>query len=142
MGSLVGAREHRKRLARFGKNLGMAFQIADDLLDYTGSEAETGKPTGHDLRERKVTLPLVGALVHAAPAESREIRTFFTRTEPTDEEIGRIIDIVSRRGGLEYARAKARHYADLAEASLEGLPAGDAVDALRDSVSYTVDRSR
>jgi len=142
MGSLVGAREHRKRLARFGKNLGMAFQIADDLLDYTGSEAETGKPTGHDLRERKVTLPLVGALVHATPAESREIRTFFTRTEPTDEEIGRIIDIVSCRGGLEYARAKARHYADLAEASLEGLPAGDAVDALRDSVSYTVDRTR
>ena len=142
MGSLAGARQHRNRLARFGQDLGMAFQIADDLLDYTSSEAETGKPTGHDLRERKVTLPLVGALRNATPAEHREIRTFFTRVEPTEEEIGRIIEIVERRGGLDYARAKARYYADLAEVSLEGLPSGNAVDALRDSVSYAVDRSR
>jgi len=142
MGSLSGARQYRQRLAGFGHNLGMAFQIADDILDYTGSEAQTGKPTGHDLRERKVTLPLVGALPHATSAEHREIRTFFTRVEPTDEEIGKIIEIVERRGGLDYARAKARDFADLAEASLAGIPGGDAVDALHESVSYAVDRSR
>lgn len=142
MGSLSGAPEHRRGLASFGHSLGMGFQIADDLLDYTGTEAETGKPTGHDLRERKVTLPLVGAMAKASPTEEAEIRTFFTRVEPTDEEIGRIMEIVAHRGGLDYARERARHYADLAERALDGLPAGDAVDALRDSVAYAVDRSR
>jgi octaprenyl-diphosphate synthase len=142
MGSLAGAREHRKALARFGHNLGMAFQIADDLLDYMGTEAETGKPTGHDLRERKVTLPLVGALGRATPGEVGEIRELFTRVEPTDDEIGQVIAIVGRRGGLEYAQARARHYADLAEEAVVGLPPGEATDALRDAVSYAVDRSR
>lgn len=142
MGSLAGAREHRGALASFGHNLGMGFQIADDLLDYTGTEEETGKPTGHDLRERKVTLPLVGALSQATPAEEAEIRSFFTRVDPTDDEIAAIIEIVGHRGGLDYARERARHYADLAEAALEELPAGEALDALRDAVSYAVDRSR
>lgn len=141
MGGLTGARAHREALARFGHNLGMAFQIADDLLDYTSTEDVTGKPTGHDLRERKVTLPLVGALPRATPEEGREIRRFFTRAEPTDDDIGRVIGIVTRRGGLEYARSRARHYADLAEEALSSLPPGEASDALRDAVSYAVDRS-
>ncbi len=142
MGSLAGASNHRGALARFGHNLGMAFQIADDLLDYTGTEAVTGKPTGHDLRERKVTLPLVGAMSAATEAEEAEIRSFFTRVEPTDDEIARIVQIVAERGGLDYARNRARHYADLAEGALAGLEASPAADALRDSVSYAVDRSR
>ncbi|NJD19965.1 MAG: polyprenyl synthetase family protein, partial [Gemmatimonadetes bacterium] len=142
MGSLAGARQHRQALARFGHNLGMAFQIADDLLDYTGTEAVTGKPTGHDLRERKVTLPLVGAMARATPGENAQIREFFTLVEPADDEIARIIDVVARLGGLDYARSRARHYADLADNALAGLPSGEAVDALRDAVSYSVDRSR
>jgi len=142
MGALAGARGHRAALARFGHNLGMAFQIADDLLDYTGTEAVTGKPTGHDLRERKVTLPLVGAMPHMTGEEKAEVRSFFTRVDPTDEEIARIVHMVAERGGLEYARGRGRHYADLAEAALDGVGDGPAVDALRDSVSYAVDRTR
>jgi octaprenyl-diphosphate synthase len=142
LGSLVGVPAHRAPLARFGHALGMAFQIADDLLDYTGSEAETGKPSGHDLRERKVTLPLVGALGRASAQEDRTIRRFFTRVDPTDDEISRIIGIVGERGGLDYARNRAMDYAEQAEKSLAGLPEGPAVDALRDSVVYAVDRSR
>jgi octaprenyl-diphosphate synthase len=142
MGALAGAVHAREPLARYGHNLGMAFQIADDLLDYTGSEAVTGKPTGHDLRERKVTLPLVGAMARASAAEASEIRHFFTRVEPTDEEIGRIIQITAERGGLEYARRRARDYADLAEAALGEIDDGSALDALRDAVAYAVDRSR
>ncbi len=142
MGALAGGGVHREPLARFGHALGMAFQIADDLLDYTGSEAVTGKPTGHDLRERKVTLPLVEALRRTTDAEEAEIRRFFTRVDASDEEIARIIGIVSERGGLEYARARALQYGERAEEALAGLPAGPAVDALRDSVAYAVDRSR
>jgi octaprenyl-diphosphate synthase len=142
MGALAGVPAHREALSRFGHNLGMAFQIADDLLDYTGTEAVTGKPTGHDLRERKVTLPLVGAMGSADASEEAEIRDFFTRVDPTDEEIAHIVRIVTDRGGLEYARSSARQYADTAEEALSGLEESAAVEALRDSVSYAVDRSR
>ena len=142
MGALSGAPAYRESLARFGHNLGMAFQIADDLLDYTGTEAVTGKPTGHDLRERKVTLPLVDALRHASEVEEREIRRFFTRVDPSDEEIAQIVEIVIDRGGLAYAQRQAAHYAERAREALDGLPAGPATSALEASVSYAVDRRR
>jgi octaprenyl-diphosphate synthase len=142
MGALAGPREHRRALAEYGHNLGKAFQIADDLLDYTGTEAVTGKPSGHDLRERKVTLPLVGALERASDAEDQEIRSFFTRVDPADEDIARIIAIVTQRGGLDYARDQAGTYAERAHSALASLPDGPAVEALRDSVVYAVDRRR
>jgi octaprenyl-diphosphate synthase len=142
LGALAAGAGERESLARFGHNLGMAFQIADDMLDYTGSEAVTGKPTGHDLRERKVTLPLVGALEHATQPEVAEIRRFFTRVDPSDEEILRIVDIVSDRGGLEYARGRALSYAELADAALDGRVEGPAADALRGAVRYAVARTR
>jgi octaprenyl-diphosphate synthase len=142
MGALAGVDEHREPLARFGHDLGMAFQIADDLLDYTGSEAVTGKPTGHDLRERKVTLPLVGALRNVSEMESREIRDFFTLVEPADEDIDRVIEIVHDRGGLHYANERADQYAARAWEALDGLPEDPAVEALRDAVTYAVGRDR
>jgi octaprenyl-diphosphate synthase len=142
MGALAGASVHRDPLARFGHNLGMAFQIADDLLDYTGVEAVTGKPTGHDLRERKVTLPLVAALPKAGPAEQSLIRSFFTLADPGDEDISAVVEIVEERGGLLYARERAAHYAELAYGALEEVPDGPTVAALRDAVAYAVDRRR
>lgn len=142
MGALAGDSAFREPLRRYGHNVGMAFQIADDLLDYTGTEAVTGKPTGHDLRERKVTLPLVGAMAEADRADMAEIRDFFTRVDPSDEEIGRIIEIVDGRGGLAYARGRAAHYAGMAGEALAALPSGEATEALRDAVTYAVDRRR
>jgi len=142
MGSLVGAPRYRASLARYGHNLGMAFQIADDLLDYTGTEAVTGKPTGHDLRERKVTLPLVGALERATPAEEGEIRAFFTLVDPDDDDIARVVGIVAERGGLTYAHARAARYAELAQLALGELPHGVPRDALQDAITYAVDRRR
>ncbi len=140
MGALAGLNEHRKSLALFGYHLGMAFQIADDLLDYTGAEAVTGKPSGHDLRERKVTLPLVGALKKVSDVESREIRDFFTLVEATDGDIDRVIEIVHDRGGLDYANEQADLYAGRAWEALAALPQDPAVDALRDAVTYTIGR--
>ncbi|HSH74660.1 MAG TPA: polyprenyl synthetase family protein, partial [Longimicrobiales bacterium] len=118
------------------------FQIADDLLDYTGTEAVTGKPTGHDLRERKVTLPLVGALAQATPAEKREVRAFFTIADPIDEDIERVIGIVAERGGLAYARERADRYAELAHSALDEVAEGSSASALRDAIGYAVDRRR
>ena len=142
MGALGGVNEYRKSLALFGHHLGMAFQIADDLLDYTGSEAITGKPSGHDLRERKVTLPLVGALKNVSDVELREIRAFFTLVEVADEDIDRVIEIVHDRGGLDYTNKRADLYAGRAWEALATLPEDPAVQALRDAVTYTVGRDR
>ncbi len=120
----------------------MAFQIADDLLDYTGTEAVTGKPTGHDLRERKVTLPLVGALERTTAAEEKAIRSFFTLADPTDEDIAGVVGIVEERGGLGYARDRAARYAEAASAALDDVADGAARGALRDAIAYAMDRRR
>jgi len=142
MGALLGPEGFRKPLRRFGDNLGLAFQVADDILDYVGSEEETGKPAGQDLRERKVTLPLIGALKAASPRVEGEIRTFFKGAAGSEEEIFRVVEMVRGLGGVEYAKEKALEFAAQAEEALAGLPEGSAVDALRDSITYVVDRNR
>lgn len=143
IGSLVGESDHREAFRRFGHALGMAFQIADDLLDYTGSEEETGKPTGHDLRERKVTLPLVEAMKRVEAADADRVRHFFTLLDPTDEEIEAIVRIVRDSGGLEYARGRAEYFAGLAEEALDEVgEEGEAVEALRAAIAYAIERSR
>ena len=143
MGALAGLAEAREEFRAFGHALGMAFQIADDLLDYEGSEARTGKPVGHDLRERKVTLPLIEAMRRAGPAEREAVRDFFTRLDPSDEEIDAIVNLVRSLGGLEYARARAEAFADRANDALQRIPERcDAIDALRGTVRYAVERTR
>jgi octaprenyl-diphosphate synthase len=143
IGALVGVEEYRGPFRRYGEALGMAFQIADDLLDYEGSEELTGKPVGQDLRERKVTLPLVEALRRCGPQDRERVRSFFTAIEHTDGEIGAIVELVRSAGGLEYARARARHYAGIAEAALAEIPErGPARDALQGAIGYAIERSR
>lgn len=142
MGALAGVQEYREPLRRFGQNLGMAFQVADDILDYVGSEEETGKPAGQDLREQKVTLPLIGALKSASPAAESEMKEFFKGVEHTDEEIFRIVQLVGELGGVDYAKNKAKEFAGRAEEALNGLPEGPALRSLRDSITYVVDRNR
>ncbi len=143
MGALVGIEEHREEFRTFGHALGMAFQIADDLLDYEGSEERTGKPVGHDLRERKVTLPLIEAMRRANPTEREAVRDFFTRLDPSDEEIEAVVSLVRSLGGLGYARSRAEEYAARADAALERIPEdGEAIESLRGAVRYAVERTR
>ena len=142
MGALVGAPEYRRELREYGHNLGMAFQIADDLLDYTGTEDVTGKPAGLDLRERKVTLPLVGAMRSMSASETEEVRRLFTLVEPTDADVEGVVAIVKANGGLDYARGKALAYAAAAEEALANVPAGAPATALSHAIGYAIDRSR
>jgi octaprenyl-diphosphate synthase len=142
MGALVGQKEFRSHLRRFGDNLGMAFQVADDILDYVGSEDETGKPAGQDLREKKVTLPLLGALKSAPESATEEFRAFFDGSEPSETQIARIVQLVRDLGGVEYAKRQAQRFAEEAEEALAGLPDGVPVRALRESITYVVDRNR
>jgi octaprenyl-diphosphate synthase len=140
MGAVIGEPLYREALARFGHQLGMAFQIADDLLDYTETSAVTGKPTGQDLREHKVTLPLIHALQVMDSATRREVECFFADPEPTDAGIDHVIRLVQNHGGIEYAVSCARDYGERAASALATLPACEAAEALRDTVSYVVDR--
>lgn len=142
LGALTGAPEFRAQLRTFGRELGLAFQIADDLLDYTADAEQTGKPSGLDLREHKVTLPLIAALPRLAPAERAEVDAFFRDPEPSDEGIARVVELVRSHGGLEYAHDAATECARRAEEALVGLPEGAALDALRASIVHAVERRR
>ena len=139
-GSLAGAKQHRDALIRFGDALGMAFQIADDLIDYTGAQETTGKPSGLDLKEHKVTLPLIAALRVMTPAERKRVDALFANETPGDADVADVIRIVTVNGGLEYAREQGARYAEQAREALLGLPETVAREALFESISYVMER--
>ncbi|MHA6345022.1 polyprenyl synthetase family protein [Roseivivax sp. CAU 1761] len=124
----------------YGDALGIAFQIADDLLDYQGDARATGKNVGDDFRERKLTLPVIKA-VAAANAEER---AFWVRTiEKGRQEAGDLdqaLALLERHGALDATRADAHAWADRAKAALAPLPAGDLRAMLTDLADYVVAR--
>lgn len=140
VGALCGAVQHRDALMRYGLNLGMAFQIADDLLDYTEAKEMTGKPSGLDLKEHKVTLPLIAALAEMPDVERGRVSELFQTAEPQDSSVAEVVGIVREYGGLEYARRRGDEYARAAEEALVTLPDGAAKSSLADTISYVVER--
>jgi octaprenyl-diphosphate synthase len=142
IGALRASPTERAALRRFGEALGMAFQIVDDLLDYTEEASVTGKASGSDLREHKVTLPLIAALPRMQDGERRAVSRLLHSPEPTDDEIADVIAAVAGAGGLDYARERAQRLAQVAESELDLLPASPAREALRASITYVIDRRR
>jgi octaprenyl-diphosphate synthase len=140
VGALCGAERFRERLAQYGSHLGMAFQVADDLLDYTSASEDLGKPTGLDLREHKVTLPLIAALRTVSPAARAEVDSLFANPEPDEQQVSRVVEIVRDEGGLDYAREKGEEYASRAEETLNGLPDTPARRSLQDTLAYVMER--
>jgi octaprenyl-diphosphate synthase len=140
VGALCGAPRFRESLRRYGEKLGMAFQIADDLLDYTEQSAVTGKPSGLDLREHKVTLPLIGALREMPTSARRQVEALFAAPEPDDQQVAAVVGIVTEYGGLDYARRRGEQATREAEDALAGLPDSVARHALSDAIGYVVDR--
>lgn len=127
-------------LTKYGENLGLAFQIADDVLDFTGDESTLGKPVGHDLRERKITLPLIKAL-SAAPAQERAaIDGILSAREPTAQDWDRVFDFVARHDGVAAASATARDCAARAQACLQVLEPSVVRSILETAVRLVVDR--
>lgn len=140
MGALAGAPRFRKNMWRFGERLGMAFQVADDLLDYTEVEEVTGKPSGNDLREHKVTLPLIHALGQMSSAQRKQVNALFADPTPGDAAIAEVVGIVGECGGLEYARRTGEDFASEAEEALAGVPASDVRQSLEDALAFVMDR--
>jgi octaprenyl-diphosphate synthase len=102
----------------------------------------TGKPSGNDLREHKVTLPLIYSLGRFSPADRRHVTALMAAPEPTDAQISTVVGLVSDAGGLEYARQRAQQLAERADHELDALPPSRARDVLRDSITYVLDRRR
>jgi octaprenyl-diphosphate synthase len=139
-GALCGSARHRDALARYGDRLGMAFQIADDILDYTESEAVTGKPGGLDLKEHKVTLPLIATLSKLTPAARKQVDELFQTEEPDEAAVAEIIAIVAEAGGIDYARQRGERFAQEAEDALAGIPDSPVRAALVETITYVMER--
>jgi octaprenyl-diphosphate synthase len=142
VGAIRGDPATRGSIRRFGDALGMIFQIVDDLLDYTEDETTTGKPSGLDLREHKVTLPLIAALPRMGESGRREVATLMMAEEPTEAQIARVVALVDDAGGLAYARERAQRFAQQADAELDSLSPSPAREALRTSITYALERRR
>ncbi len=140
-GVIAGAPEARvQALKTYGDALGIAFQMADDLLDYEGTAANIGKNPGDDFRERKMTLPVIKALAHANPAE----RAFWTRViekgQQADGDLAHALALLRQHGALDAARADALSWAARARTALSILPSGPLHDCLADLADYVVAR--
>lgn len=140
VGALCGAPQHRDALVRFGERLGMAFQVADDLLDYTEGQEMTGKPSGLDLKEHKMTLPLIAALREMPKRDRQRVDALFATETPDDDAISEVIAIVRDHGGLDYARRRGDLFAREAEEALSDVPDSPARSALVDAIAYVVER--
>ncbi|MDP2847828.1 MAG: polyprenyl synthetase family protein [Humidesulfovibrio sp.] len=126
----------------FGLNLGIAFQLVDDALDYTISESEMGKPAGGDLREGKMTLPLILYLESLPEVEARELLAGLREKRLTEAEAGRIVAQVREKGLAEQTREAARGYIDAALRELDALPASPERVVLAQAAEYVLTRRK
>ena len=122
----------------YGMALGHAFQIADDVLDYSADAADLGKNLGDDLAEGKATLPLIHAIAHSDPDTAQRLRTIIEHGDGS--AMPEVLAAIHATGGLEYSRRRAMDYAASATAALAGLPESAALDALRGLARYAVER--
>jgi octaprenyl-diphosphate synthase len=134
-----GAAEERA-LNAYGHNLGIAFQLIDDTLDFTGEAEELGKPVGNDIREGKATLPLIHALRNAKPAERDRLRQIFSADEISARDEMELRNMVVRTGGIEYTRNLAITHANLARKALKIFSDGPEKEILDDTAGYVVCR--
>lgn len=130
------------RMRRFGELVGLAFQIKDDIFDYGMPGSEIGKPTGNDIRERKITLPLIYALQHCDKATRKELMNIVKHHNEQRSYVHKAIGIVRNAGGIEYAHQRMIELKDQAIGLLEDIPESDAKRSLIGLVEYTVNRKK
>jgi octaprenyl-diphosphate synthase len=125
----------------YGENLGIAFQLVDDALDYSGRQALMGKSVGDDFREAKMTLPIILAVARA----DETARVFWKRVietgNQTEADLHHAISLVEQTGSIQETMRRARSYADAAKAALASLPASDIHNALADIADFCVERA-
>jgi octaprenyl-diphosphate synthase len=124
LGALAGRGDARieEKLGEYAWNLGMAFQLVDDVLDFTAREKTLGKPVGGDLREGKVTLPLVYALEHATAAEKRLVETVLRQRSYEEAPFEGILELLDKYRGIERVKERAQAFTDKARAIINEFP--------------------
>ena len=128
-----------QKMREFGEMVGMAFQIKDDLFDY--GDAVIGKPTGNDIKEKKLTLPLIHILQKVDPSLKKEIINIVKNNNNDKKKVKFVIDNVVANGGIEYATQKMIEYRDKAMTILYSFPESPSRAALEELVRYTTDRA-
>jgi octaprenyl-diphosphate synthase len=129
-------------LTRYGLDVGVAFQISDDSLDFIADQDRLGKAIGSDLREGKLTLPLIAMLDRAPQWDAERVRGLLKRRALAPTEIEEIRRLVLKHDGVEYARERASAYAQAAKADLETFPPSDEREILALIADFVVDRDR
>jgi len=127
-----------ERFRLFGEKVGIAFQIKDDLFDY--GQDNIGKPTGIDIKEKKMTLPLIYALQHVAPEIKRKIIYIVKNNNNDRKKVNEVIGYVKQSGGIAYAATKMQQYRDEALQMLHEYPDSPARAAMEELVAYVIDR--
>ncbi len=127
-------------LVQYGENLGIAFQIIDDILDYIGKKKLFGKPLGGDIKEKKLTLPLIYALENSSKSEKNEIISLIKKSKK-QEDIKRVIDFVIEKKGIEYSYRIAKEYAAKAKDNLSVFPDSIVKGHLFSIVDFVIDRT-
>ncbi len=130
--------EEEAKLGKFAWNLGMAFQLVDDILDFTSTEETLGKPVGSDLREGKLTLPVLYALEQATPAERAEVERVLADRNYDAVPFERVLEIVHKHSGIEFARQAAAEYAAKASILIGQFPESAAQRALQAIPDFVV----
>jgi octaprenyl-diphosphate synthase len=132
--------EKRNLLKAYGENVGLAFQIRDDLLDYLGRKSILGKSTGSDIKEKKLTLPLIYALKKSNRHEAAQALRLIKKGV-RQKEIAWVLDFVRNNGGIEYSSRKAEEFASLASNSLASFPDSPVKQSLFHFVNFVLERS-
>ena len=140
--SANGAKARAARFRRFGNAVGMAFQITDDVIDFLGHPSETGKKLGTDLREGKVTLPLIHALGVLKGKRRERLASLTQKRKLGRSEFRELVSLMDEGDGFRYAAARARAFATQAKRLLGPEPDGPVKDALGHAVDYAVGRTR
>jgi len=144
LGGILGGAppEQEESLGQYGRNLGMAFQIVDDVLDLTATEDVLGKPVASDLREGKVTMAVIHALERCTPAERTQIETILSQRAFNGVTHAPILDSLNRYGSLDYAHAEAAKYAEMARAAICKFPDSESKRALLWAPEFVVAREK
>lgn len=137
----VDREDYAAKMYQFGELVGLAFQIKDDIFDY-GTPNDIGKPTGLDIRERKMTLPLIYALSHSSNEVRRELINIVKNHNEDTKKVRRAVQLVIEAGGIQYAHAKMQALKDEALLLLQDIPASASKTALVGLVEYTIEREK
>jgi len=143
-GAVIGglSSEARRSLSAYGDRIGTAFQIVDDILDFVGDVECMGKPVGNDVRDGRVTLPLIAALRNAPAKEASSMRSLVCGDEFTESGWNDIVDFVKARGGVDYSRELCGRFVESAKSGISDLDDSPARASLLALADYVISRQK